>query len=371
MADQLPEIPSTYAYDDTWMLYVFFAVVGMFIAAYWIERVRRHAAWKRTLEAEYAALGDLARDKDLTTEEQAILEDLARRYAREEPFRVGTMRQVFNRCVDGAMDEALQSGDRKLFVRRGEVLRDIRVKLGLDYVPFGVRITSTRELYSRQPVWVASSPEQDHQTWTRMVVSMVDEGHFHLEHDDTVPMPHAKAGDAIHFRLWREEDARYEFNARLAEQRNGPPEWTFLHSTRLRRLQARAHYRIRFDAACEVGIVSAPVDGDMAGVAERPVLTRLRGRITSLSGGGYAVVVTQPVPQQVVLRVALDLGGEQGPVLTNARVVGSLNVPGGRYLLRASFVGMGDEDREVITRHVFQMQQPGAAEASAPARDED
>ena len=198
---------------------------------------------------------------------------------------------------DAAMDEALQRGDAALFARRGEVLRDIRVKLALDYVPFGLRIRSTRDLYTEQPAWVATSPDQNHLTWTRMVVASVDEAHFHLRHDDSVPMPLARVGDTIHFRLWREEDARYEFNARIAAAGTTAPEWKLLHSGRLRRLQARAHYRIKYDFPCEVGVVNAPVDGDMTGIAERPVITRLRGRVISLSGGGYAVVVTQPVPQ--------------------------------------------------------------------------
>lgn len=365
-------MPATAVFDDTWMLYVFFGVIAMFVVAYWVEKLRRRGEWRRAIEAEFASLTDLGQDKDLSSQEQDILEDLARRFAPREPFRVGTMRLVFNRCVDAAMEEAQASGDTSLFARRGEVLRDIRVKLGLDYVPFGLRIRSTRELYTKQPVWVATSPEADHQTWTRMVVEMVDEGYFYLHHEDSTPLPLARVKDTIYFRLWREEDARYEFHSTLAEVRPSAPEWKLSHSARLRRLQARAHYRIKHDYACEVGVVSAPVDGDMSDIAERPVVTRLRGRVTSLSGGGYAVVVTQPVPKQVVLRVGFDLGGENGPLLTNARIVGTLNVPGGRYLLRAAFVSISEEEREVITRFVFQQQQPaGAGQPAGPTRYED
>lgn len=375
MPESASRIPSPFDYDDTWMLYVLLGIVAMFLAAYWIEKWRRHSEWKRTLEAEYAALSDLGRDKDLTAAEQEILEDLARRFAAQEPFRVGTMREVFNRCVDAVMDEALKQGDAALLRKRGEVLRDIRVKLGLDYVPFGLRIRSTRELCAQQPTWCSVKQDLEPALWTRMVVVMVDEAHFYLRHDDTVPMPAVHIGDTIHFRLWREEDARYEFNARLVERKGEAPEWTLQHTSRLRRLQARAHFRIKFDYACEIGVVNAPVDGDMTGVAERPVVTRLRGRVTSLSGGGYAVVVTQPVPRQVLLRVAFDFGGEHAPVLTNAKVVGSLDVPGGRHLLRASFVGISEEDREVITRFIFLTQQAatttgGAGTPAASARYE-
>jgi c-di-GMP-binding flagellar brake protein YcgR len=360
MPDQAP--PMTYVYDDTWMLYVLLAVFAAFALAYWVEKFRRSRDWRRTLEAEWAATLDVARDKDFSPQEMTLLEDLIRRFAPTEPFRVVTMRQVFNNCAEKAMDEALQTGDKNLFDRRGAVLRDMRVKLGLDYVPMGLRIQSTRELYTRQPVWIAPSPGQEEHLWTRMLVSNVDEGHFYLEHDDNVPMPAINVGSTVHFRLWREEDARYEFDARLVAGRHAPTEWKLIHTTRLRRLQARAHYRIRHDYPCEVGVVNAPVDNDMTDVAARPVITRLRGRVTSLSGGGYAVVVTQPVPRQVILRILLELEGEAGPVLTNARIVGTVNIPGGRYLLRCSFVGITDEEREMVTRFVFQTQQPAGSE---------
>lgn len=367
MPDKIPNAPVPY--DDTWMLYVLVAVIAMFVVAYWVEKLRRRAEWKRTLEAEFASLADLANDKDFTRDEKNILEDLARRFAPEEPFRVGTMRQVFNRCVDAAMDEALKSGDKKLFERRGEVLRDIRVKLGLDYVPFGLRIQSTRELYTKQPVWVSATADLDHALWTRMVVAMVDEGHFYLAHEDEAPLPTVRTGDTIHFRMWREEDARYEFNARVAATQAGAPEWELTHTTRLRRLQARAHFRIKYDAAVEVGIVSAPLDGALSGIAARPVVTRLRGRISSLSGGGYAVVVTQPVPKQVLLRVVFEIDPGHGPLLTNARIVGTVDISGGRHLLRAQFVGLTEEEREVVTRFVFQTQQP--ATVGMASQDED
>lgn len=363
MPEQAPQnLPVPYVYDDTWMLYVLLGVFAAFLLAYWVEKYRRQREWKRTLEAEWASALDVARDKDFSPQEITLLEDLIRRFAPDQPFRAVTMRQVFNQCAEKAMDEALQQGDKALFDRRGEVLRDIRVKLGLDYVPLGLRIQSTRELYTRQPVWIAPSPEQEEHLWTRMLVCNVDEGHFYLEHDDTVPMPAIQPGNTVHFRLWREEDARYEFDARLVAVRHEPTEWKLAHSSRLRRLQSRAHYRIRYDYPCEVGVVNAPVDDNMGDVAARPVVTRLRGRVTSLSGGGYAVMVTQPVPRQVILRISFQFDPEGAALLSNARIVGTVNIPGGRYLLRASFVGISDEDREMVTRFVFQTQQPAGVE---------
>jgi len=340
------------------MLYVLAAVLGMFAMAYFIENMRRKREYARVLEGEWASLEDLMRDKELSAEESTLLSEIVRRYAPDDPYRAATLRQGFNLCVERAMQDA-EAVSVAAAEKTGVVLRDIRVKLGLEYVPFGQRIQSTRELYLKQPVWVASGSSAEGKEWVRTTVSTVDEGHFYLAHEDATPMPVFSPGTTMRCRMWREEDARYEFSARLVRETSEPHTWMLAHTKELLRRQARAHFRIHFEQAVDVGIVNAPVDGNLSNVDERPVVTRLRGRVNSLSGGGYAVIVTQPVPRQVLLRIALEVDPGQEPLPTTARIVGTVEMPGGRYLLRAAFVCMSEEQREQITRLVFQRQQPG------------
>jgi len=94
-------------------------------------------------------------------------------------------------------------------------------------------------------------------------------------------------------------------------------------------------------------------------------VTRMRGRITSLSAGGCAVVLKQPVARQVMLRLGIEMPG--GKTLeTEADIVASSAISGGRYLLRLQFVGLSDEERDLIARYVLQKQQTRLAKHGQP-----
>ena len=112
------------------------------------------------------------------------------------------------------------------------------------------------------------------------------------------PPPYA-VGDVLKFRFWREEDARYVFDAPVQSVSAKPPRWRVLHVESMARNQARAHYRVRFDETVTANVISASRDDDYTGLANRPVITQLRGRVTSLSGGGLAIVFQQPVPKLI------------------------------------------------------------------------
>jgi hypothetical protein len=104
-------------------------------------------------------------------------------------------------------------------------------------------------------------------------------------------------------------------------------------------------------------IVNKPVDDeDVADLTSRPSVTKIRGRITNLSAGGFAAVVHQPVSKQVYLRTTLDLE-ESEPLTVVSKIVAVLDMPAGRHLLRTQFVGLAPDDREKIVKHVTIKQQ--------------
>ena len=101
----------------------------------------------------------------------------------------------------------------------------------------------------------------------------------------------------------------------------------------------------------------------MDDVRSRPVVTRLRGRITSLSAGGCALVLQQAVARQVLLRIGIDLVG--GEVLEcEAEIVSTAAISGGRYLVRVKFLDSTEEEREVIAKYVLKKQQARLVEKS-------
>lgn len=336
------------------MILVFLFFVGAVI----IEILRRRRDRRLRLKAEWKAVGDLARERECSAAEVKLLEEVVARHAPEHPFRAVTVRYAFDECVEREMNSIT---DRTVYKQRGIALRDIRVHLSLDYAPLGQRISSTRELYLQQHVWVSDEGGQG--DWYRMTVSTVDEAHFYIEPQEGTALPPFHAEQTLRFRLWRAEDARYIFAATVEGVESAPPALMIRHTTNLNRRQSRAHYRLRYDESTDIALISAPADGDYSNLELRPVVASLRGHFTSLSGGGFAVVVNQATPKQVLARVTLSFGGHD-PFKATGRIVGVTPLMGGRYLLRAAFVGLEDEYRDKITHYIFQLQQRGIGGAS-------
>lgn len=356
------EFPRDIPFSKLWPGFLVLAVLA---SVFLFEILRRRRQQNDMRKKEWNAVHDLAHERELPAADIRLLDKLLRRYAAHEPLRAVTMYKTFDTCVARYMRDYAHGRSQDLEERLGAELRSIRVRLGLDYVPFGHAIESTRELCSGQTLWAARDNEMS-ATWFRMRVATVDEARFSADigHDDPVPTFHA--GEMARFRIWREEDARYVFLASLARIETAPPLWIFAHASELKRIQARAHYRVRHDQNAAIGVIPSRPNDTYDDVGNRELITSTRGRITSLSGGGFALVIEQPIPQQVVLRTALELPGEQ-QLPVHARIVSSSPLSQGRYLLRAAFVSIPEETRDAITHYVFHIQQARGVEAQAKA----
>jgi len=349
--------------NDVTLVWAVVLFVGLLVCAFLIEIYRRRRERTRRLRAAWEAARKVADQKELSQREWALLDKVLHRHAAHSPFKAVTLRNEFDRCVEREI-AGLPQEDPAVLDRYGTLLRDIRIRLGLDYIPFGQRIHTTRELYTQQVLW-ASLAGVDSPEWHRMRVTAVDEAHFRLAVGSDRPRPPFQAGGSLRFRMWREEDARYTFSARIERVEEDPPTWVMRHAWELKRTQSRAHFRIRHEQAANVGILNAPVNGDTSAIDRRKTVTRLRGRFTSLSGGGFAVLLFQPVPKQVLLRTTLELDPETTPIEVTARLVATAPLSSGQYLVRAAFIEMSDTEREAITRHIFRRQQQhGLAEAA-------
>lgn len=342
--------------DASTMLLVFLFVFGLLFLAIFLEWLRRRRERAVHLRAEWTAARQIAQERELTTTEWRLLESLIRRHHPSGPHKAVTIRQVFDSVVDADLAEAKQAGEAALFEQRGIILRDIRNRLGLTYIPIGQRIQSTRELYLNQVLWAGIDKEDAE--WFRMHVCSVDEAHFQVTANGAHRAPPFKPGQQLIFRMWREEDARYEFRAILDRIEASPTAFVFQHSQDLRRMQAREHFRLSYDQRVNLGVVSAPLDGNLQGIEMRPVVARLRGRVTSLSAGGLAVLVQQPVPRHVLLRLDLPLVEPDLPsVEVMVRLIEAIPLSGGQYLLRGEFTGLNEIDQETITHFIFRKQQ--------------
>lgn len=331
--------------------------VLMFIGAIAMDISRRRGLSRIRIASEWRAVGEIVEDRGLSEKETERLKALVQRYVPRHPLRAITVRQEFNQCVEAEMKAVDKRGDQKNFERTGAELRGIRIHLGLDTVPLGQPIKSSRELSPGQWMSIAKDGEPKLQ-WFRIIVDEVDEAYFFASRQakQKDAMPNFRKGDKVRCRLWCDEDARYLFTTTVAEFDDPPPSWRFAHAAELERVQARAHFRLRHDQTTVVGILNAPVDGNLENLRQRRIVTRLRGRITSISAGGCALVIQQSVARQVLLRIALELPSEK-PIEVEAEIISVSPISGDRYLIRAAFVGLEDDLRDILAKYVLQRQQ--------------
>ena len=329
-------------------------VVGFFlllVAAITVELVRKRVERKRRVAEEWRTVDSILREKAVPEEEQHVVRRIIEQRAPDNPVQAITVRQAFDRCLGEEM-QALWKKRASLeeFEGLGEFYRGIREQLGLAFVPVGQRIHSTRELHTGQMLWAAPAVHAQKSQWQRLSVEKVNEAFFYTAPPDadTAAM---RVNEEYQCRMWREEDARYVIRTTLARIDKDPPLLVFSHSGQLTRVQTRQHFRVHYEQQTWIGILDPPSRNELDKLAEQTPVTRIRGRITNLSGGGCAIITQLPVPGGAYLRITLELP-ESRPRPVDARLVTATPLGGNRHLIRCNFVNVGDNLREEVMRFV-------------------
>lgn len=338
--------------DATWV------VVGtgaLFLLGFVVEQFRQKAIERKRIRVEWETVEGLATEKELPAPGWQRLKQCISRWMPDHPLRALTVRFDFDHCVDSEMKSLLASGATAEYEAAGSELHDLRRHLGLDYIPYGQRIYTTRELVGGIPAWIALTSVSKPR-WYAMRIHSVDEAYLCLEPINGQDVPDLAPNGEVRIRLWREDDARYMFKTRLVRKDQAPERWMFHHTTDLDRVQSRDFFRIRFDHSVDVAVLERPKDGQTTGLITAPAVSMVTGRLTSLSGGGFALLAAQPVADRTFLRVNLDLPN-MDPFDVVARVVGASMQASGRCLVRATFIGLEDEYRDRIVRFVTLQQQ--------------
>ena len=340
-----------------------FLVLGfclfLLVFAVILEIIRRRRAEAARLEEAWDHVRRIIENKDIEKWQAEILFDMIAKHHPRAPLKAITLEYVFDRCVDAYMAELLAAGDKEVYARAGAALRHIRIRLGLDYVPYGARIKSSRKLAPGQ-VMQARPAGRKEVSWIMLTVVEVDEAYLvtaaRKAWEESSPV-HLRKGDSLDCQLWREDDARYRFRFTIDRVQQNPVRLFLLHAEPLRRMQARAYFRIRVNFPVTAGLITVPVDGMMEGVSELEPSGWISARVTSLSAGGLALETEQTVSSHVLLRIPLELPGNP-PVSLTAQVVGVSPLQNSRFLLRAQFVDISEEEREILAHYVLQRQLP-------------
>ncbi len=329
------------------------AACALVLVAVSDELLHRRRKRRQALASAWQAVEQLIESKSMPERESRFLRVFLKNYAPAAPYRAITERALFNACVELDIADTARLRNPETLREHGTVLRAIRRALGLDFCPIGQPIHSTRELSRGQPLWVSPAGKQDG-PWARASITGIDEAFLQVRPSERKRGLEAKAGLMLQCRLWREEDARYLFTSTIDSIEGAPEVWKMRHSGGLKRVQARSHYRIRLDRDIVAGLVPAPLPGSDADIAQRKPVAEIPARLLSLSAGGFALMVQQPVSDMVLVRISIGIGAGR-PVEGTGRVVGVSPVDNG-YLVRTSFTELDVSSRERIARFVFQQQ---------------
>ncbi|MBI1317538.1 MAG: hypothetical protein GC168_01130 [Candidatus Hydrogenedens sp.] len=330
------------------LVLVAFALLGV---ALLLEGRRRRQQERMRLEAEWHGVDAIIRDKELAEDQAERLRDLIRRYGAEHPYKLVTQRALFDRAVHEEIQRIRPGASVATLEETGAELRLLRGMLGLEFVPLAQSIQSTRDLYRGQKIWMGlPGSGRGNPEWHQFVVREVDEAFFFATPEQD-KMPAVREGAAVRCKMWREDDGRYAFETQVARASNQPAGWLLQHSGDLARTQARAFFRVPFDQPADLDVVPVPVSGDIDELRKRPETMRIKGRLTSLSAGGFAATVSQPLPQQMALRTLLKLNTGVSMEAVG-KIVGMQELYGGRYLIRCAFAGLTEEERDAIAHYV-------------------
>lgn len=343
--------------DANTLLLAAVVIVTLLGSAILIEVLRQRRRRKMIVSAEWRQVDEILREKKLSAEQRAQLTELIQRWTPRHPLRTATLRSEFDHCIRQEMARLERAGGADAKDAAGHTLRDIRQALGLDYIPIGQPIHSTRELYEGQQLWMAPDVSGAPR-WFQATVSAVDEARFFVtpRGGSAGPAGALSPGNALRCRMWREEDARYVFTVRLQGFDENPLTLHFRHANDMKRLQSRAHFRVHHAQATSVGVFRLAVNDDLRNLNQRPIDLRLRGQISNISEGGLALILQRPLPVDNALRITIELPGDK-PFTAFARIVATHDMPGGRYLIRCAFIGLSDEHRARIGHFVMHRQQ--------------
>lgn len=328
---------------------------GTIISLWGYEIYRRREREKYRLRHEWKAIQDIIKDRKLSESESKFFLSFLTKHSPAHPLHAASTRDGFESCVEKEMTAIGKSNNEAQITDMGIKLRDLRLALHLDHIPVGQRITSTREIHPNQWVFI-TRPDETPVIWHRMMVEQVDEAYFYISNDRAKPPPKITDGEKIRCRLWRDEDGRYIFDTTIQKDSELSGRWRLHHAHDLKRTQSREHFRIRHDQNTWVGIINAPLDYNPDNIKSRTPVGKMRGKITSLSAGGCAIVLPQAVARQVILRITLEIPGEKS-IDIDSKIISSASISGDRYLIRGHFIGLKDDEHDRIAKHVLRRQQ--------------
>jgi len=346
------------------MLMALALVGGLFILAILIELNRRRRDKNRRRIASWVATRQLLLDKSIPSECIDIFLPLLHKYTNHAPLQVLHHHRQYEEFVDHVLSNQPEELNFIELDTLGELLRLVRSSLGLDFVPTGQRIHSTRELHLGQHIALIPLT-QDHSEWGQCKVSAINDAFFCVSLKGRNNPDKLTKQKRLAFSMWREDDARYTFSTTIAKTNPSAGEVVLHHTNEFDRIQSRAHFRIRFRKEILIEVLSVQDSSSFAALISSKVIRKCQGETYSLSAGGISFVIDLIVDPGNMIRIHLPLLEDTNPLSLDARVVGCSEMGTTKYLVRCAFVGISDNAQETISQFVLQRQQEQRAAEEA------
>lgn len=350
--------------SDIWPLWAAtFLFLFLLIISFVIGVIKKKKEERKQILKDWEKIYSNLTEKGFSEKEVKFLEELINKYEPKNPLRGITSRQHFNRCLKKYITDIRKKLSFEELDEIGKTLKDIIVRLEHEYVPYGQRIYSTLELYPNQPVWIYPKDKSSAMGRKGTVVD-INGAFFRVApftERDRLPV---SLGDYFLFKIWREEDGRYQFLAKLRKVELEPETYIFDHAFSLERFQSREYFRVRLDKPIEVDIIKieGKYDLNQIDIEEVPynIQISIRARIINLSAGGIALLMGKDINETFLLRLLFSPEDEKKPecIPLYVRIVSKENVSGGRYIYRGAFVGITDVNRDRVAKYVFRQQAP-------------
>lgn len=337
------------------------ALMGLLVFAVIVEVVRRKREKRLTILQQWDTINTIIVEKELNEEEATTLKKIIEKYEPNNPINVVTVRQSFNRCIQKYIQDLSKSASFEELDKIGNILKEVRIRLGMDYIPYGQRIYSTAELYPNQTLWMSPRIGSG-ENWRKGKVAEVNEAFFRVAPFTPQDKMNLKEGIEVVFRTWRDDDGRYQFTT-VYRARDGEV-YVFDHAFMLERFQTRAYLRVRMDKTVDVNIVRISDKYDLTQISAEDVPYKVefstRARIVNISAGGCALLIDRDIDEGLFVQFELELDdeAEQKTVKLITKILEKLNVSLGRYMYRGAFIGVTNELRERLIKYVYRLQPP-------------
>ncbi len=350
--------------SGTWLLWITALLfLVLLVGSFLIGVYKKKKEEKERVVKEWERVRFILKEKEFNEREKKFFEELIQKYDPQNPLGVATLRQHFLRCVSKYILDARKNFGFDELDEAGDIIREIGIRLGHDYIPYGQRIYTTLELYQNQPLWMSPQGENP-ALWRKGNVTDVNGAFFRVAPftpKDRLPV---NLGQYILFKMWREDDARYQFSTVLRRIELDPEIYVFDHAFSLERFQSRAYFRVRLDKSIEVDIVKIDKKYDLQQISAEDVPCQVqfstRGRMVNLSAGGSAILIDRDIDESNYIRLLLDMEDEKEPkhLTLYIRIISKVSIALGRYIYRGAFMGLTDENRDRLAKYVFRQQPP-------------